>query len=132
MLDRAKYLNSLPVLCGINYRFTFKGKQRKAVTHRVTVKHTAPSPRRHCINNNLIEVQLRYETTNTYQAHYQVNVNWTMYASVNESGAVVEGHWWGKVILSNTNPTRTGLRSDPTLCGEKTETNHCTATSTLF
>lgn len=76
--DRAKYLNSLPVLWGTNYRFAFKGKQRKAFTHRVTVKQTTTSPSRHCINNILIEVHLRYETTNTYHAHYQINVNWTI------------------------------------------------------
>lgn len=76
--DRAKYLNSLPVHCGINYSLTFKGKQRKAVTHRATVKHTTPSPSHHRINNNLVEDQLGYDTTNTYQAHYQVNVNWTI------------------------------------------------------
>jgi len=54
---------------------------------------------------------------------------------MNESGAVVEGQWWGKVILSNTNPTRTSLRSNPRLSGEKTATNHtshCTAMSTLL
>jgi hypothetical protein len=57
--DTGKCLNSLPVLCGINYRCTFKGKQRKSVTYRLTIKYMTPSPSLHCTNNNLIDVQLQ-------------------------------------------------------------------------
>jgi len=54
---------------------------------------------------------------------------------MSESGAVVEGEWKGKVILPNTIPMRTSLRSNPRLSGKKTATNHpshCTAKSTLL